>query len=184
MRPVAARRPGVEVHRSGAAKDYAGGRRRIGDLRPFTSALLSPKALATGAGAVVASGDHGAAQKVNTALEASQIAGGAGRGEGLKVVMDRLAEEAAPHRRRKQRAGTRSRPLPGRQANRRDRRLNGATIRLVRCRRSGRRACQGSKAEPQLPRKRLHHPIGGEFGPDDRKLDAGRQWVRRRRGWQ
>ena len=34
--------------------------------------------------------------------------------------------------------------------------------------------------KPQLSRQRLHHPIGGEFGPDDRKGDAGRQRVRRR----
>jgi aryl-alcohol dehydrogenase-like predicted oxidoreductase len=47
------------------------------------------------------------------------------------VVVECLAEEAAPQRRREERAGCQCQPLPGWQAIRRDRRRNGATIRLA-----------------------------------------------------
>ena len=47
------------------------------------------------------------------------------------------------------------------------RRLNGATIRLVGV--ADPVVERAEDREPQLPRQRLHHPIGCEFGPDDWK---------------
>ena len=124
-------------------------------------------------------GDQRSAQKIDAALEAAHVAARARIGEGLIVVVNRLPEEAPPGCRRNNGQGPGADPFPGRQAIRCDRTLNRGNHPARKCRPSGRRACLGCW-EPQLPRQRLHHPIGGELRPDDRKVDAGRQRVRRR----
>ena len=55
---------------------------------------------------------------------------------------------------------------------------DGATVRLVGV--ADPVVERAEDREPQLPRERLHHAIGGELRPDDR-IDAGRQRIRRRR---
>ena len=95
MRPVAARRPASEVHRSSAVEDI-GRRRRIGDQAIHVGVHVSVSAVE--AGAVVVPVDQRSAQKIDAALEAPEIAAGARIGEGLIVVVERLAEEAAPDR--------------------------------------------------------------------------------------
>ena len=157
-----------------------GGRRRVGDQAVHVRVHVAICAIE--AGAVVVPGEQRSPQKIDPALEAAEVAAGARIGEGLIVVVECLAEEAAPHRRRKQRARTRHRPPPGRQAIRRDRRLNGATIPLVSV--ADPIIERAEDAEPQLPRQRLHDTVGGEFGPDDWKGDARRQRIWWRRGWQ
>src|SRR4029077_4907189 len=81
------------------------GRRRIGDEAGHVGIDFAKGAVE--AGALIVAGDQRSAQKIDAELEAPQIAAGARIGEGAIVVVDRLGEEAAPDRGRKQRAGRR-----------------------------------------------------------------------------
>ena len=84
------------MQRSGTTKNICR-RRRIGDEPIDVDTGVAKGAVE--AGALVLAGDQRSAQKIDPALEASQIAVGAWIGEGAIVVVDRLAEEATPQRR-------------------------------------------------------------------------------------
>ena len=75
VRPVAACRPGVEVHRSGVGEDI-GGRRRIGGEAVHVGVHVAVSAIE--AGALIVTGDQRSAQKIDAALEAPEIAAGPG----------------------------------------------------------------------------------------------------------
>jgi len=95
MRPVAARRPGVEVHRSGVAEDI-GGRRRIGDEAVHVGVHVAIGAIKPRA--LIVTSDQRSPQEIDAALEAAEIAACPRIGEGGVAVAECLAEKAAPDR--------------------------------------------------------------------------------------
>jgi len=136
-------------------------------------------------------GEERAPQKIDACLEARQMAVGARIGKGPIMIVDRLAEEAAPHR-----EGPGAEPTASR-----GRRNLGPLAHDWSARRHARRASvrvgiphpvveRAQCRKPQLPRERLHHSIGCDLRPEDRKGDVRRQrlsrrlWRQDRRLWQ
>jgi hypothetical protein len=101
MGPVAPHGRGAEVERSGVGEDV-GGRRRIGDEAAHVGAQVAIGAIEPCA--LVMASDQRTAQQVDPALEAAEVAARARVGVRLVVVVDRLSEEPAPDRGRKERA--------------------------------------------------------------------------------
>ena len=94
MGPVAPDRIGIEIERAGVLQNV-GGRRRVGD-----ETIHAHIAIAVGeveAGGVAVARDQAAAPDIDAGLDAGHLAGRARVGEGLVVVVDLLAEQAAPH---------------------------------------------------------------------------------------